>query len=311
MENINIKELICRLAKLEADNNDLRDSLDQTMHQVSAIENPIYNATPREPKVPYPEKFNGDRRKFRPFINQLELVFRLNSSRFATDASKVATIGTLLCDKALAWFTPYLEHPDKYAETLDNYSKFRKLLDDTFGEKDRALVAAIKIRKLKQGFTSASNYVAEFQQLATDLEWNDSALIYQLRSGLNDDVKDMLLHHDYPTSLTQAIEQAIQVDNRLYEHRQEKKLGMPPIISSRPIRREFAPAARLTTVPTPMEIDAAHRGPISQAEKLRRREKNLCMYCGSAGHIRANCNLAPRKENKPVHVSSTGNANRQ
>jgi hypothetical protein len=60
--------------------------------------------------VPFPEKFDGDRRKFRGFINQLELVFMLNPSKYSIEATKVAVIGTLLTGKVLARFTPFLEN---------------------------------------------------------------------------------------------------------------------------------------------------------------------------------------------------------
>ncbi|KAH9270322.1 hypothetical protein BASA83_007663 [Batrachochytrium salamandrivorans] len=32
--------------------------------------------------------------------------------RYDTDRKKIATLGTLLTDKALAWYNPYIEQPD-------------------------------------------------------------------------------------------------------------------------------------------------------------------------------------------------------
>ena len=44
-----------------------------------------------------------------------------------------------------------------------------------------------------------------------------------------------------------------------------------------------------------MEIDAAHRrGPLSEAEKQRRRANRLCLYCGGPGHIAIHCPHRPR-----------------
>jgi hypothetical protein len=100
------------------------------------------------------------------------------------------------------------------------------LLQDTFDEHDRSLLAATRICKLRQGSQSVSFYASEFRRLASDLKWNDSALVHQFRSGLNDEGKDMLLHHPYPMTLGDAISLAIGVGNRLFEHRQEMFLTL-------------------------------------------------------------------------------------
>jgi hypothetical protein len=174
-----------------------------------------------EPKVPLPEKLDGDRRKFRGFINQLELVFLLNASRYQSDATKVVVIGTLLTGKALAWFTPYSENMAKHEQLLNNYQAFRLLLQETFDEHDRALLAATRFRKLRQGSLSIPAFAAELRRIASDLTWNDATLVYQFRAGLNDEVKYMLLHHPYPETLDRAISLAVSVSNCLFQHRQE------------------------------------------------------------------------------------------
>ena len=44
-----------------------------------------------------------------------------------------------------------------------------------------------------------------------------------------------------------------------------------------------------------MEIDAAcRRGPLSDAEKQRRRTNRLWLYCGGPGHITIHCPRRPR-----------------
>ena len=57
-------------------------------------------------------------------------------------------------------------------------------------------------------------------------------------------------------------------------------VSTPPQVS-RPITRDG---------PTPMEIESTQRrGPLSDAEKQRRRVHRLCLYCGRPGHIAVNC----------------------
>lgn len=244
---------------------------------------------PSEPRVSLPDKFDGNRRKFRGFLNQVELLFMLNPNCYQSDPSRVGLIGTLLTDKALTWFSPILERNDPI---LDDYPSFRKALIQTFEEPDKAVIAASKITRLFQGNSPVFSYASEFRLLAASLDWNDAALIHQFRIGLNNDVKDLLLHHETPASLDSMINLAILIDNRLYEHHQDKRLTYR-VPTLRPQNQHQDYTSEHPSY-APMEINAISRSRhITPAEKERRRTYNLCLYCGSADHIRKDCNLAP------------------
>ena len=58
----------------------------------------------KEPKVPMPDKFDGNPTKFKTFQMQLQTVFELNASRFQSDKIKIMFIGTLLTANAAQWF---------------------------------------------------------------------------------------------------------------------------------------------------------------------------------------------------------------
>ncbi|KAH9245108.1 hypothetical protein BASA81_017421 [Batrachochytrium salamandrivorans] len=73
-------------------------------------------------------------------------------------------------------------------------------------------------------------------QLKADLPWNEAAFIDQFRNGLSNEVKDMLLHHDYPTSLDELTALACRIDSRLAEHRQERHNFTPKASSHQPSR---------------------------------------------------------------------------
>jgi len=73
----------------EAINMQILEALQQQVAQQNVIIqrlSPVENS--REPKVPLPEKFNGNRKYFRNFISQINAIFTLNSSRFPNDVSK-------------------------------------------------------------------------------------------------------------------------------------------------------------------------------------------------------------------------------
>ncbi len=120
-------------------------------------------------------------------------------------------------------------------------------------------------------------------------------MINQFRCGLRDDVQDLLLTLADPSSFSEAITQAIRCDNRLFERRQEKKVTSNAQLwnnrpTTLPLVPQTTPVARSASFgPTSMQIDAAKFKPLTEAEKLRRRTNNLCVYFGNPGHIDHQC----------------------
>jgi hypothetical protein len=143
-------------------------------------------------------------------------------------------------------------------------------------------------------------------------------------SGLKPEVKDyvsMHKHADRPTTFDFYIQFVIDCDNRAHERAVERKTEQAKSSKSSSSHSNSRPSApsrsnnpsshSSSTLPPqapvlppgiPMEIDATRtskpRGPITAAEKLRRRENNLCLYCGGSAHSIQNCpnmNEAARK----------------
>lgn len=295
-----LKQLLQRIAALEDENHNMRQQgsrLEQENQHLRTITPPlVQTATVSLPKVTLPDKYDGNRSSFRGFVNQLNLLFVLNGPRYPTDRIKIYTVGTLLTGKALAWFNPYLERPEKHTETLRSFDSFMAIFRATFGPVDPAVTAANEIRRLNQGKSSAASYAANFVQLASDLDWNDAALISQFRQGLSGEVKNMLVYHDYPLTLDQAISLAIRCDQRLLENRLDQR--------SRPSTSFHPSAVRMTPPPVPvgavpMDIDvvqvSSRHPPVDEAERQRRRENNLCFRCGNPNHISKYCPLRQGK----------------
>ena len=98
----------------------------------------------------------------------------MHPSRYPTDASRIVLIGTLLSGSALAWFAPLLE---KQSPLLNNYEDFISKFKASFGDTDSIRTAINKIRQLRQGDRPASAYAADFRLLASDIPWDDQALM--------------------------------------------------------------------------------------------------------------------------------------
>ena len=158
----------------------------------------------------------------------------------------------------------------------NNFEEFSSEFKACFGDTNSIRTTINKIRRLRQGDHPASAYAGDFRFLASDIPWDDQALMEQFRYGLRKDVKDLLLTFpEEPKSLTEAISCAVRCDNRLFERRSECQFKMPrarsePTYASvvaKPFRRESYNVS-LVNIPIPMEIDTTrHRGPLSEEEK--------------------------------------------
>lgn len=251
----------------------------------------------REPRVALPEKFDGTRSKFRGFINQVQLVIELQPQSYPTPGSQVRFIGTLLSGSALSWFSSFLERRDPI---LDNLEAFLAEFRSMFGEHDAIRVATNKIRILRQGNRSVTLYASQFRQLATDIKWDDAALVSQFLYGLQYEVKKLMLNLPDPQTLSQAIDFAVKCDNRLFEFRSESRTSGP--------QRYYNSMATPTSpqhIPSEvedMQIDAVRFKPLTEQEKSRRRQGGLCLYCGEPKHTAQHC---PKKRRNYKMRSTT------
>lgn len=99
-----------------------------------------------------------------------------------------------------------------------------------------------------------------------------------------DYIKDEIYALELPTSLDGLIDLAIRVDTRLQQRVPTVNLLYHPPITS-------CDTNVSSSEPEPMQMG---RSRLSLEEKRRRRNKGLCLYCGAAGHIAADCPVKAR-----------------
>ena len=267
----------------------------------------------QEPKVKDPETFHGQRDSLNAFITECELVFELQPSRFGDDRTRVSYMISLLRGTPLLAVRPLLSfNPRPYF--LDNHRLFVEYLQTNYGDPDERGTARRKLKNLRQS-TSASAYFAEFQQYIAILGWSDQdPIIDKAIDVLKSYLKDEVARSGHrPNTLSELIAFIIPLDNRLYEREQEKRYetrNATPRTTNN--ARPTQPTSNVTSVTsatfTPRSTNFADtkpttanytrptgntpRGPLSDAEKQRRRDNNLCLYCAEQGHSAADCPLA-------------------
>jgi hypothetical protein len=267
----------------------------------------------QEPKVKDPETFHGQRDSLNAFITECELVFELQPSRFGDDRTRVSYMISLLRGTPLLAVRPLLSY-DPRPYFLDNHRLFVEYLQTNYGDPDEKGTARRKLKNLRQ-ITSASAYFAEFQQYIAILGWKDQdPIIDKAIDGLKSYLKDEVARSGHrPNTLSDLIAFIIPLDNRLYEREQEKRYETRNATSKTTTNaRPTQPTNNMTSVTsatfTPRSTNFADtkpttanytrttgstpRGPLSDAEKQRRRDNNLCLYCAEQGHSATDCPLA-------------------
>jgi hypothetical protein len=138
--------------------------------------------------------------------------------------------------------------------------------------------ATHQLRTLKQT-GPVPVYAAEFRRLAGKLEWGNQALVGQFFAGLKNSIQDDLVKMDHSKELDILIGQAIRVDNL-------QKSRAAQLAYYKPALPTASPGQRLT-----------------EQQKEHRRQNNLCLYCGAAGHVIRNCPARPKSPVRPARAS--------
>ena len=77
---IQMNDVLAMLQQLQQENANLRNTLDQLqvaqapVHIPTSAANSVLQAS-KEPRVSLPDKFDGNRAKFRDFVNKIRLIF--------------------------------------------------------------------------------------------------------------------------------------------------------------------------------------------------------------------------------------------
>ncbi|GAA5956498.1 hypothetical protein JCM10213_003325 [Rhodosporidiobolus nylandii] len=246
-------------------------------------------------KVKEPDTFDGSRSEksdIYVFVSQIKN-YVLDTKGWADDAHRVRICAGYLRGKPYKWISSYLSLPDSERTSGDypflfNFETFCDLLITTWGDPDRQAADDRRLRQLRQT-GSAAVYASEFRRLSLSLGWGDVALRSQFYEGLKEDLKDELSRLDPIKELTALISRVIQIDNRLFQRRLQKsgKTGYASSYAAQPSYPSFAtdirPEDRMQVDAT-RKAPAGRRGPLTPAEKERRRQNNLCTYCAGAGH---------------------------
>jgi hypothetical protein len=281
-------------------------------------------------KLKLPDIFTGERSKLETWILQFDRHFHIDQN-IAND-DKVVLASTFMKGDAEKWVLPMIQRymdenvtDEENKNLIHDWDLFKIKLRQVFSPLKESIIAEKKIQNLKQT-NSAADYTTRFQQYAEIIQRDDTALRRMYKQGLKPQVRAELMRsgasHD---TLSELIEDAIRVDNNLYElaieersfngshrdrtdNRQPRNQGrraQPNQGRQRFQRQPRIPGVYSTYGHEAMHLDNLNNGkPMTKTfhkEKTRtypakdqRKETRDCYNCGKPGHLARDC----RSKNK-------------
>ena len=254
---------------------------------------------PREPKVNKPTPFGGKLSEYRTFLSQCLLTFEMCPSSFKRPEQKVLFVISYLTGTPRDWAVEILN--DENHPLRSDFAAFKKALDSLYADRNLKQKARDRLSNIAQT-KSVAAYSAEFQQIIAPLNLDPESKCSMFYKGLHDDIKKSLLYFKEAETFEELLEQCVSIDQRHRAVLKREKLASKPPPSFTPSKPQSKPpsigsshnsrgtSSQPSAMPKP--FSKGPRGPITEQEKQRRSDKNLCYRCASPDHIARDCPLA-------------------
>jgi hypothetical protein len=172
-------------------------------------------------KFPYSPHFSGsDQTQLKCWIAQLQMMIRHKPASFPHKQSKMRYAFNRLRGVAFVQILPHVREDTTIG--LEDLPAVIKLLEAAIGDPNQVATTKRKMQVIEQKNREFSQYYAEFQVIATDLNWNPLALRNALTMGLSKEIKESFTYSDMPEELPVFVTVCQKRNNQIRQQRAEK-----------------------------------------------------------------------------------------
>jgi len=114
------------------------------------------------------------------------------------------------------------DQEDEINRVFEDFFNFKQAIQRMYENIDAKRIIERQLYDIKQS-ESAFKYVAAFQSIAAEIEWNDSTFTAQLYRELKNVIKNEIVHTNKLATLHAMISKTIVLNNRQYKRKLEKK----------------------------------------------------------------------------------------
>lgn len=246
-----------------------------------------------EVKLPLPMAFDDTEEDVEAYINRVSFFISIHSHRFKANADQVYLFLQGCTGKegrpwAAGVMKTYLNERGLEARfpTLANLAQISARFRKRFGTIERARAARAKLEVLKQESRSVRSYVADFELLMQDANYDNNAQVQAFRRGLDVTLRRRIDNMDSrPEDIEDWKEVALDKDAALRTEREEEKAWSAA--SAHKAGSVVPKASASGSEPPVVRAQAFTR--LTDEERRRLRSTNSCFYCRQPGHVVLDC----------------------
>ncbi|XP_058514620.1 retrotransposon Gag-like protein 3 [Ochotona princeps] len=241
----------------------------------------------------YPLAFSGDAQKLPEFLIQLSAYVRVRGHLYPTEAALVSFVGNCFSGDAGRWFRPFL---DIQSPLLEQFESFLQVLQDAFDNPENMEDINHFIRQLCQGEDPVHRAATHFCVISRELSGDESTLSIRFQESLLSSIRDEVSRRNSAAGMSDLVIRYISTE--------EKLSGKPDLNPSGQSSSDEGDRPELPLPANQAGQAASNRPHLSEAERARRREGHLCLYCGHPGHFARDCPVKPHRAQQAGNIEA-------